>query len=230
MEDGDDPGLWTSFATALQLIVGWFCVAIGVLNLLAEVDRTGAPDLRVPPLPRDALRRRHRVARGEPARPRPGRGRLSERRRWSAAAGVLVTSVPVTTTVCCMSGFTVRHGYPFTFLARNEGLGEAGRWHVDSQHLLADLLFWGYAGLLVLVAVTLFRRARRRREPASGREPPVARASRCREPQRGSPGTSATHAEHLAHAEEATRQAEPRRTRTADDPPTAAVRAVGALP
>ena len=47
-----------------------------------------------------------------------------------------------------MSTFAVRHGFPFTFLARDDG----GGWHVDSQHLIADLLFWGFAGLLALVA------------------------------------------------------------------------------
>jgi hypothetical protein len=70
-------------------------------------------------------------------------------------AGMLISALPVNATVCCMTAFAVRHGYPFTFLARNEG----GRWHVDSQHLLADLLFWGYAGLIVLVGVAMTRRA-----------------------------------------------------------------------
>jgi hypothetical protein len=216
-DEDDGPGLWTSFATGLQLIVGWFCVAIGLLNLLAEVDRTGAPDLAF--LLFHAmlfaggivLLAVSRLGRG------PGAvGYLSG--GVVAAAGVLVTSVPVTTTVCCMSGFTVRHGYPFTFLARNDGPGEAGRWHVDSQHLLADLLFWGYAGLLVLVAVTLLRRAASpgpvadKPEPAADEPQPVAEKPQpvADEPQRGSPGTSATHAERLAHAEETTRRAEPR--------------------
>jgi hypothetical protein len=51
-------------------------------------------------------------------------------------------------------------------VARDSGSGEAARWHVDSQHLLADLLFWGYAGLLLLVVVALMRRA-------GGPQPPV---------------------------------------------------------
>jgi hypothetical protein len=36
VEEDEAPGLWTSFGTALRLIVGWFCVAIGVLNLLDD--------------------------------------------------------------------------------------------------------------------------------------------------------------------------------------------------
>jgi hypothetical protein len=76
-----------------------------------------------------------------------------------AAAGLVTSSVPVTNTVCCMAGFAVRHGYPFTLAARDAG----GRWHLDSPHLLADLLFWGYAGLLAVVVVALFRRLTRPR-------------------------------------------------------------------
>jgi len=72
--------------------------------------------------------------------------------------GTLISALPATTTVCCMSAFTVRHGYPFIFAAHDEGL----RWHINSQHLLADLMFWGYAGLLALVLISFLRRARRR--------------------------------------------------------------------
>jgi hypothetical protein len=39
-EEYGSRGLWASFGTALRLIVGWFCLAIGVLNLLAEFDRS----------------------------------------------------------------------------------------------------------------------------------------------------------------------------------------------
>jgi hypothetical protein len=154
-QEDESPGLWTSFGIALRLIVGWFCVAIGTLNLLVEMDRHGGqPDtaylmfhamlvvggaalLAVGPLGR-------------------GPGPVGYTAGGVVAtAGMLVSAIPVTNTVCCMSAFAVRHGYPFTFLARNEG--RVGRWHIDSQHLLADLLFWGYAGLLVLVVVALFR-------------------------------------------------------------------------
>jgi hypothetical protein len=70
---------------------------------------------------------------------------------------LLISSVPVNNAVCCMTAFDVRHGYPFTLAARDVAAGGAGRWHIDGQHLLADLLFWGYAGLLALVAVALAR-------------------------------------------------------------------------
>ena len=150
MEEDEAPGLWTSFGTALRLIVGWFCVAIGVLNLLVGVDWTGGdPDtayvtfhgmLVVGGLLLLSLSRLVR---------RPGTiGYLAG--GLVAAAGLLVGSIPVNNTVCCMTGFAIRHGWPFTFLARDE---QAGRWHVDSQHLLADLLFWGYAGLIAMATV-----------------------------------------------------------------------------
>ena len=54
----------------------------------------------------------------------------------------------------------MRHGYPFTFAARDDG----GRWHVDIPHLLADLMFWGLAGLIVLVLIAVLRTARGERE------------------------------------------------------------------
>jgi hypothetical protein len=72
---------------------------------------------------------------------------------------MIVSAVPATTSVCCLSAFPVRHGYPFIFLAHNVGAGDAGRWHVDSQHALADLTFWAFLGLMVLIAISLFRRA-----------------------------------------------------------------------
>jgi hypothetical protein len=69
--------------------------------------------------------------------------------------GMLVSALPANDAVCCMTAYSVRHGYPFTFLGRHDG----GGWHVDSPQLAADLLFWGYAGLIVLVLVAMARRA-----------------------------------------------------------------------
>ncbi|MDT5034595.1 MAG: hypothetical protein QOC94_4766, partial [Actinoplanes sp.] len=61
--------------------------------------------------------------------------------------------IPATVTVCCLSGFGERHGFPFTLVGHNAG----GRWHLDSPHLLADLMFWGGAGLIVLVLMVVLR-------------------------------------------------------------------------
>ena len=54
-----------------------------------------------------------------------------------------------------MTSFAVRHGYPFVFAARTE---DGASWHVDGERLLADLLFWGYAGLIALIIVASVRR------------------------------------------------------------------------
>jgi hypothetical protein len=153
--EDDGPGLWTSFGIALRLIVGWFCVAIGVLNLLAEVDRTtGEPDIAYF-LFHVMLFAGGLVLLSVGALPRgPGVAGYSVGGAVFAA-GLLISSIPVNNTVCCLSAFDVRHGYPFTLAARDG----AGRWHIDSQHLLADLLFWGYAGLLALAVVALARAA-----------------------------------------------------------------------
>jgi hypothetical protein len=157
------PGLWGSFGAALRLIVGWFSVAIAILNLIAELDRLPGPTYLL----------FHAVLLVG--------GLLLISISWGAAGtgpagysafgavlagGTFATALPVNDTVCCMTVFAVRHGYPFTFLARNGG----GRWHFDLLHLLADLLFWGYAGLLVLVLVATARRVTRpRRGPEATR-------------------------------------------------------------
>ncbi|GAA2527012.1 hypothetical protein [Winogradskya humida] len=153
-EDEEGPGLWGSFGVALRLIVGWFSIAIAVLNLLVELDRSdGTPD--------GAYVFFHFIVLVG--------GVLLVSLAWIGArpgilgyvvgaavmvAGVVVSAIPANDTVCCMTAFSERHGYPFTILARDAG----SRWHVDSQHLIADLLFWGYLGLVVLLTVALTRR------------------------------------------------------------------------
>ena len=155
----DAPGLWSSFGGGLRLLVGWFSVAIAILNLVVEMERM--PDrayllfhvmLLVGGLLLVSLG--WGAAGTGPAGYSAGAATL--------AGGMLLSALPVVDAVCCMTAFAVRHGYPFTFLARHDG----GRWHVDSQHLLADLLFWGYAGLIVLVLVAMTRRARQHRGEA----------------------------------------------------------------
>jgi hypothetical protein len=165
-EDDEAPGLWTSFGTALRLIVGWFCVAIGVLNLLVELDQSSRQ-------PDGAYLTFHFVLLIGGVlllalafiNPRPGLfGYLAG--ATVTIAGLLASAIPATTTICCMSAFAVRHGFPFTFMARHDA---ADRWHIDSQHALADLMFWGYTGLFVLIAVSLFHREPHDEDPDSVR-------------------------------------------------------------
>jgi len=162
----EGPGLWPTFGTALRLIVGWFCVAIGVLNLIVELDRQdGTSDGPFVTFHIMLLVGGGVLLGLDWIAPRPG--------FLGYCAGVaillfgtLISALPATTTVCCMSAFTERHGYPFVSAARDEGL----RWHINSQLVLADLLFWGYAGLIALVLISWLRRARRssQRTPSVG--------------------------------------------------------------
>lgn len=146
------PGLPHSFGAGLRLLVGWCSVAVAVLNLLTELGR----------LPEPAYLLFHAVLLVG--------GLLLVSFGWGAAGagpagysgfgavlvgGMLLSALPATDARCCMTEYAVRHGFPFTFLARDEG----SRWHVDGPHLVTDLLFWGYAGLVALVLVAATRRA-----------------------------------------------------------------------
>jgi hypothetical protein len=158
---GPVPGLWGSFGAALRLIVGWSSIAVAVLNLIAELDRVPERSyllfhavLLVGGLVLVTFGR-HSAGTGPVARTAGGA---------VLAAGMFFGTLPVNIATCCLSGYAVRHGYPFTFLARDEG----DRWLVDSRHLLADLLFWGYAGLVVLVLVAMTRRVTQHRDGGTG--------------------------------------------------------------
>lgn len=145
------PGLRGSFGAGLRLLVGWFSVAIAILDLLTEMDR--APE-------RGYLLFHILLLVGGSLLISFGRGAAGAGSAGYAgfgavlAGGMLLSALPVTDARCCMTAFAVRHGYPFTFLARDDG----ARWHVDGRHVLVDLLFWGYAGLIVLVLVATARR------------------------------------------------------------------------
>ncbi|MEV6597327.1 hypothetical protein AB0M36_10740 [Actinoplanes sp. NPDC051346] len=154
------PGLWESVGTALRLLVGWVSVLIGLLDLGVELDRQpGTPD--------GAYLLFHGVLVVGGAllislasiamRPSPA---LTIVGGLILAAGLLGSAVPADTAACCLDSFAQRHGYPFAILARDPG----GEWHVDSLHLGADLLFWGYAGLIALMLPCLARRLGRPHE------------------------------------------------------------------
>jgi hypothetical protein len=144
-----------SLGAGLRLIVGWISVLVGVLGLGLELDRGGgSPDGAY------LLFHAMLVIGGVLliSLPRIGAPGLAGYAAGGAVmcAGVLGSALPVNDAGCCMTAFAVRHGYPFILAARTE---DGARWHVDGERLVADLLFWGYAGLIVLVVVALTRRA-----------------------------------------------------------------------
>lgn len=147
-----------SFGAALRLLVGWFSIAIGILNLLVEIDRGGADDgayvafhvMLV--LGGVLLVSFSRLGAGAGVAGYCAGGAV-------LVAGMILSAVRAFDAACCMTWYAVRHGYPFSLAAR-----DAGSWHLDGPRLLADLLFWGYAGLIVLVVVASVRRAADRRD------------------------------------------------------------------
>ncbi|OJF09660.1 hypothetical protein [Couchioplanes caeruleus] len=154
------PGLWESVGTALRLLLGWSSVLIGVLDLVVELDRRqGTPDSAY------LLFHGMLVVGGVllislasiAYRPSPA---VSLVGGLVLGAGLLVSAVPADTATCCLDTFAQRHGYPFAIMARNPG----GDWHVDGLHLAANVLFWGYAGLIALLLSCLARRLGRPHE------------------------------------------------------------------
>ncbi|XVU24751.1 hypothetical protein ACQPZJ_47350 [Actinoplanes sp. CA-054009] len=81
------------------------------------------------------------------------------------AAGLAVSK----SQLCCMFGFIVDRGWPFTWASRGASADDSetairlaadADWSVNVVSLSADLLLFSYAGLLLTVAVVLLRRSR----------------------------------------------------------------------
>jgi hypothetical protein len=184
----EGPGLWSSFVTALRLIVGWFSVAIATLDLIIEIDRPiGVSDASYLVFHLVWLIGGVVLLALAWIDPRAGRADYAAGGAVTAA-GMIIGAIPATTSVCCQSAFSVRHGYPFVFLARPD----AGRWHLDGLHAVVDLVFWTFVGLMAVVLVALVRRS-----PARPTAPaPDDRARDGREPG------ERQYIEHRGHAEE----------------------------
>lgn len=96
---------------------------------------------------------------------------------WTIAAVVAVGGTAAglfarTDQFCCMFAHSVGWGYPFPWItksgvANDPGramtLAYAGRPRIDALALAGDLVFWGFAGLLVALLGTLAGRALRGR-------------------------------------------------------------------
>ncbi|MEU4213806.1 hypothetical protein [Actinoplanes sp. NPDC026623] len=86
-------------------------------------------------------------------------------------ACTLVTSVDVGGTYVYLAS----RGWPFAWLSRGasaadpataEAAANRSSWQLDAVNLVADLYFWAFAGLLVVAAVVVVRRAGADREAA----------------------------------------------------------------
>jgi hypothetical protein len=159
----DDPGLMASVIAMLRLMTGWACTTLGLLNLAMGVD-TGPGSTDGPYLLFHAmltLTGLGLLALGG-LRKRPGRAAYLTGAAVTVT-GLVLSAVPATDIACCMREFPVRHGFPFTMLA-----GGDGRWHVDAERAIADLIFWSGAGFIALLLVTQLRSVRRAAPPEHG--------------------------------------------------------------
>ncbi|MBU2662875.1 hypothetical protein KOI35_05075 [Actinoplanes bogorensis] len=143
-----DPGPLASLIATLRLIVGWACFALGVLNLAMGLVSASYVVFHVVLIVTGLLLL--------------ATGRL--RRRPSVVAhaaggaagvlGLVGTAIPRLAVECCSGAYGIRHGFPFTMLAR-----DPGGWRFDLARTVADLVFWICAGFIVTVVVGQVRPA-----------------------------------------------------------------------
>jgi hypothetical protein len=152
MDDAEPDDLLTSSAMTIRLIAGWAGTALGALDLAMGVRvGRGSTDgsyllFHVVLLLAGLLLLALGHLGTRPSRP----GILAA--ALVTVGGLVIGALPATTVVCCLFDYAVRHGFPFTFLAR-----DPGGWRWGGPQLVADLLFWACVGLFVLVAVAAFR-------------------------------------------------------------------------
>jgi hypothetical protein len=138
---------WPSIPAVLRVMAGWFLLGIGLLNLAVEVDGglTGTYLVFHVGLGIGGvlllLRRR-------PVPSRPGIAVAAV----VTLAAMAATGLPATSR-CCMENYPGRYGYPYPFL------GVGGGVHVDPLYLVADLIFWGCAGLLAVIVLAVTEQA-----------------------------------------------------------------------
>ncbi|MCO8272380.1 hypothetical protein M1L60_17435 [Actinoplanes sp. TRM 88003] len=147
--EDEELGFVASAAATLRLILGWALVALGLLNLAMGLTDGPYVVFHAVLLVTGLLLLSAGRSLGPVSRLAWLAGGLT------AGLGLVVSAVPALTVACCSRGYAVRHGFPFTMLAR-----DPGGWRFDLVRTLADLLFWLCAGLIVLVAAARLRPAR----------------------------------------------------------------------
>jgi hypothetical protein len=87
----------------------------------------------------------------------------------TAIAGTAAGLAASTERACCEFAYVVDRGFPFTWAqqaaladdpATAERLARAAHWTVDLVSLATSLLFWAYAGMVLVVIAVLARRRR----------------------------------------------------------------------
>lgn len=148
--EDDEPGFLASIAATFRLIVGWAFVALGVLDLAMGLVDPSYVVFHVVLVVTGVLLL--------------GTGRAGNRLTGLtgavggavAALGLVVSTIPSLAVACCSRDYAVRHGFPFTMLAR-----DPGGWRFDPYRSIADLLFWLCVGVIALVAVAWLGPGRR---------------------------------------------------------------------
>ncbi|MBL7254860.1 hypothetical protein [Paractinoplanes lichenicola] len=153
----DEPGSLASMIATLRLILGWACVALGVLNLAMGLVSATYVTFHVVLLITGLLL----LGAGRVGRLPSGVAALAG--AGVALAGLVGTAIPALAVECCSSGYVTRHGFPFTMLAR-----DPGGWRFDPARTVADLLFWLCVAVIVALVVAQVRPA-----PAKPRKPRV---------------------------------------------------------
>lgn len=187
MRDAGSEELWASSAIGVRLIGGWACTAVGVLDLSMGLDPRPYVIFHAVLLAGGLLL----LAMGKlPKRPTPIGYAVTAA---LAVPALVLAALPRTSAACCMRDLAIRHGYPLTVLAWDDGRKR----HFSPGHTVADLLFWCLAGLIVLVAATLVLR----RRPAAATANAAGAAANDLAGGAVESGRRATHAEDRAAAE-----------------------------
>jgi hypothetical protein len=182
--------LRTTMVIGARLLAGWACTAVAVLDLSMGLEPSSYLVFHLVLLAGGLLL----LGFGKlPKTPNPsGYGVISA----LAVLATVLAALPSTSATCCLRSLDVRHGYPLTLLAWDQGQSR----HFAPAHAVADLVFWFLIGLLLLALVTQVRPGRR---PAPDEAAAPARPDAVEPPVRiGEDATAPRGEDQPTHAEE----------------------------
>ena len=143
--------LRTTVVIGARLLAGWACTAVAVLDLSMGLEPASYLVFHLVLLAGGLLL----LGLGKlPKTLNPvGYGVISA----LAVLATVLTALPSTSGTCCLRTLDVRHGYPLTLLAWDQGQPR----HFAPAHAVADLVFWFLLGMLLLALVTQLLPGRR---------------------------------------------------------------------